>query len=110
MFRLGFGSAIVLCALCRLASGQNVLAYLQSRLIEPLGLTSFRIGRDRAGNPNLPGGALLGARDWSRFGQFVLDQARQGREDNGEFMQLLDPDLLAECFRPGTVNPRYGLT
>lgn len=83
----------------------STMDYLRDRLLKPLGIEVARIGRDRAGNPNLPGGMLLTAREWAKFGQFVLDDgaAADGR-------RLLAPELLAECFRPSSTNPRYGLT
>lgn len=45
------------------------------------------------------------ARHWATFGEFVRNQGRH----NGQ--QLLDPVLLAECFKPTQPqNPAYGLT
>lgn len=87
----------------------TVDAYLKARIIEPLGITSMLIGRDKAGHPNLPGGMLLTARDWAKFGQFVLDRGAITLPD-GTKKQLLREDLLAELFKPSAANPRYGLT
>jgi CubicO group peptidase (beta-lactamase class C family) len=53
---------------------KTTLEYLHARLLEPIGLSSFRVGKDSVGNPNLPGGMILTARDWARFGQFILDK------------------------------------
>lgn len=88
---------------------KTVLAYLHERLLKPIGIEAARIARDRAGNPNLPGGMALTAREWARFGQFVLDGGSVLRPD-GSREQILRPELLAECFVPSKTNPAYGLT
>jgi CubicO group peptidase (beta-lactamase class C family) len=76
------------------------LAYLTRRVFDPLGIrpTQWRRGAD--GNPHLPSGAHLTARDWARFGEFVL------RDGDGR----LDRRALAENFEPSRANPGYGLT
>ncbi len=88
---------------------KTTLDYLQQRLLEPLGIRVARIGRDEAGNPNLPGGMLLTAREWAQFGQFVLDGGSV-RQADGTKQERLKPELLATCFEPSEANPRYGLT
>jgi CubicO group peptidase (beta-lactamase class C family) len=88
---------------------KTVLAYLHERLLKPVGIEVARIGRDRAGNPNLPGGMALTAREWARFGQFVLDGGSVLKPD-GTREQILRPELLGECFVPSKTNPAYGLT
>jgi CubicO group peptidase (beta-lactamase class C family) len=91
----------------------NVHEYYQKKICEPLGIT-FRVGKDRAGNPKLPGGAVLSAREWAAFGQFVLlngaKDAPASDHKPASRLQLLKPDLLAECFKPSSANPAYGLT
>lgn len=87
----------------------STLDYLQERVLEPIGIEAARIGRDRAGNPNLPGGMMLTARNWSRLGQFVLDGGSV-RQSDGTMRNLLKPELLQECFVPCPKNRRYGLT
>lgn len=89
--------------------GKTTLDYLRDRLLKPIGINIARIGRDRAGNPNLPGGMLLTAREWARFGQFVLDDGSI-RKPDGTLERLLDPELLAHCFEPSACNAGYGLT
>lgn len=88
---------------------KTTLDYLQKRILEPVGINAARIGRDRAGNPNLPGGMLLTAREWSKFGQFVLDDGSV-RQPDGSTKNLLKPELLKQCFEPSKANPSYGLT
>lgn len=76
------------------------LAYLRRRVFEPLRIvpTYWRRGDD--GQPLLPSGAGFTARDWARFGWFVVRQG-EGR---------LDAAALAQCFVGSAVNPGYGLS
>lgn len=97
----------------KLAAGtqpqKSTMAYLTERVFRPIGIEVARIGRDRAGNPNLPGGAMLTAREWAKFGQFVLRGGSVAGPD-GKPLNLLRPELLAECFKPSKANASYGLT
>lgn len=90
---------------------KTTLDYLRLRLLEPIGISVARIGRDRAGNPNLPGGMLLTAREWARFGQLVVDEGKlRPSPQEAPAKPLLKPDLLAQCFEPSAANSSYGLT
>jgi CubicO group peptidase (beta-lactamase class C family) len=77
--------------------------YLNRRVLAPIGVT-VRWMKLSDGNPNLPGGALMTARDWATFGEFI----RQGGAWNGT--QIIDEKILNECFTPGKASPNYGLT
>ncbi|MBC7869597.1 MAG: hypothetical protein H7Y09_02055, partial [Chitinophagaceae bacterium] len=83
---------------------EDVVDYLSRRVLDPIGLEVGRWERDAAGNPNLAAGASLTARNWAKFGQLIL----QGGMWNNE--QLLQTDLLNECFIGSNANPHYGLT
>ena len=84
--------------------GEGVLAYLERRVFNPIRMQVGRWARDSAGNPNLPGGAFLTAREWSKFGRLLRDGGRwEGR-------QVIRADLLRECIRPSAANSAYGLT
>ena len=84
--------------------GETVEGYLQRRLLHPLGLTANSWRKDAAGQPHLPSGAALTAREWAKFGQLVLNRgAWDGR-------QLISEKLLAECFHGTPAHPTYGLT
>jgi len=84
--------------------GESVEGYLKRRLLDPIGLKPSFWRKDANGNPNLPSGALLTAREWAKFGLFVLNQ---GTWDG---QQLVSEKLLAECFRGTKAHPTYGLT
>jgi CubicO group peptidase (beta-lactamase class C family) len=84
----------------RRRTGADPVAYLQRRVLDPLGIrpTAWRRGRD--GNPLMPQGAAFTARDWARFGWFVL----RGGEG------LVDANALDQCFQASRANPGYGLS
>jgi CubicO group peptidase (beta-lactamase class C family) len=75
------------------------VAWLQSRVLDGIGVTVDRWRRGADGMPLLPQGAALTARDWARFGQWVLDGGKG-----------VDAAALSACFEGSTANPGYGLT
>lgn len=81
----------------------DVLAFMDERLLRPAGVTHGP-WRRQAGQPNMPSGARFDARNWARFGAFVQGGCRvEGRV-------IVDAHALADCFRPTPANPGYGLT
>jgi len=76
------------------------LEFLTQRVFGPLGISPTHWRRGRDGNPHMPSGAGFTARDWARFGWFVV------REGEGR----VDRHALAECFQPSRANPGYGLS
>jgi CubicO group peptidase (beta-lactamase class C family) len=82
------------------ANDETVASYLERRILEPLGIKPARWRSLAPGQPNLPSGAALTARDWARFGEAIRLDARG----------LLPPGRMAECFRGTAANPGYGLT
>ncbi|MCU0724089.1 MAG: serine hydrolase [Planctomycetes bacterium] len=84
--------------------GESPVDYLKRRVFAPIGLefASWRKGSD--GNPHMPSGAQLTARDWAKFGEFVrLGGTWEGKE-------VVRKELLDPCFVGSKVNPVYGLT
>ncbi len=80
------------------------LEYLTRRIFKPIGLEYAFWRRGEDGNPHLPSGAFLTARNWARFGELV----RTGGLWQGQ--QIVDASLLEKCFEPSKINPIYGLT
>ena len=80
------------------------LAYLQDRVLDPIGMDIADWRRDADGMPNLPSGVWLTAREWAKFGEFL----RQGGSWNGT--TLIDAKTLTECLQGSEANPGYGLT
>lgn len=89
-------------------------AYAKLRILDPLGIQVGRWGKDAQGNVNIPGGMMLTARNWAKFGQFVLDKGTIQKGASAESQQpsvrLLKEELLMECFKPSGTNKSYGLT
>ena len=85
--------------------------YLSERLLKPIGLdlSVARFAPDGKGQPNLPGGGHLTAREWAKFGEFVRNEGAVIAAD-GSKTQVLKPELLAKCFEGSRPNPAYGLT
>lgn len=82
---------------------ETVMDYLQRRIFEPIGL-KYADWTMRDGQPNLPSGAYLSAREWLKFGQFL----KNGGKWNGK--QLVAKKLLDELVTGSKINPNYGLT
>ncbi|MBI5368967.1 MAG: serine hydrolase [Planctomycetes bacterium] len=86
------------------AKKENAVDYLRRRVLDPIDcrVAIWRCGAD--GNPQLPSGAFLTAREWAKFGQWLLQRGRWGDR------QLVAWEQLAECLKPGAVNRAYGLS
>ena len=79
---------------------ETVMSYLETKILRPLEITPARWRKDADGQPNLPSGAALTARDWAKFGEAVRLDATG----------VLPPGKIAECFRGTNANPGYGLS
>lgn len=88
------------------AAGQpaDPYLYLKRRILDPLGMGGVVWRRTPAGDPMMPQGAVMTAREWARFGEFV----RAGGKAGGK--QLVDPATFRQLFQSSTANPAYGLT
>ncbi len=83
---------------------ESVEAYLHRRVLEPIGMKVGFWRKDVDGNINLPAGAFLTPREWVKFGELV----RQGGKWNEQ--EIVPASILAECFKPSTAQPAYGMT
>lgn len=83
---------------------KDPLQYLRARILTPLKIKPKNWDKDDDGNPVLSMGADITAREWARFGLFVL----QGGTWNGK--QLVDRATLAETLKGSQANRAYGLT
>lgn len=82
---------------------KDFVAYLKLKVLEPIGCKYTSWLRDYKGNPALPYGAYLTAREWAKFGLLVLNRgAWQGE-------QIVPLEHFDECFRGSEANGRYGL-
>lgn len=88
----------------KLASkNETVGSYMKRKILDPLGIKVAN-WNSQNGEPNLPSGASLTAREWLKYGIFLKNGgAWQGR-------QLISKKSLAECLKGSAANPNYGLT
>jgi CubicO group peptidase (beta-lactamase class C family) len=82
---------------------ESVMDYLKRRILDPIGLKVAQ-WNTQEGQPNLPSGAYLTAREWVKFGLFL----KNGGKWNGK--QLIKKSLLDELYIGSKANPNYGLT
>jgi CubicO group peptidase (beta-lactamase class C family) len=83
---------------------ETVGRYLQRRLLVPIGM---QVGFWRGllqGQPQLPHGAYLTAREWAKVGEFVRNNGRVGTR------QVIRADLMPLLAEGTAANPMYGLT
>lgn len=85
------------------ARKQTPLDYLKQRILDPIGVKVSDWVHDASGNPHIPNGAHLTARNWSKYGQWLL----QGGEWDGK--QIIAKELLDELVKPSEANPGHGL-
>src|SRR5437773_6386905 len=81
-----------------------ITAYVESRVLNRLGLRHLNYKKDARGNPLLATGCELIAREWARLGELVLGQG------NYHGRRIVSADLLREAFAGSPANPSYGLT
>ncbi len=78
--------------------------YLDRRVLAPLGVKVEWRMKCGDGKPQLAGGAAMNARDWATFGEMIRRGGVHGSA------RILPADLVAQLFRPSSVNPAYGMT
>lgn len=83
---------------------QSALEYLDERILKPCGIEYGRWREDKFGNPHLPSGAALTARDWAKLGQMIVNN---GKVDG---KRVLKKKSINQCFKGTEENPLYGLT
>src|SRR5205085_3986836 len=88
----------------RKLNGRSTISYIQENVLAPLGLTSLEFKKDGRGNPLPASGFELSAREWARFGEFVLGRGTY----HGH--QIVPAGLLNQAFIGSNANPSYGLT
>jgi CubicO group peptidase (beta-lactamase class C family) len=81
---------------------QNPLEYLDSILLEPIGLEYDSWIHDNAGNPHLPNGCYITPRNWIKFGQLILQKGIWN--DSG----IVDSNLVNDLFLADGPNPGHG--
>ena len=82
---------------------QTPLDYLKQRILDPIGVKTGEWVHDASGNPHIPNGAHLTAREWAKYGQWLL----QFGEWEGK--QIVRKDLIEQLVVPSAANPGHGL-
>ncbi len=83
---------------------ESVETYLHRRVLDPIGLKVGFWRKDADGNINLPSGAFLTPREWVKFGELVR------LEGKWRDKEIVPGSILAECFKPSTAQPAYGMS
>ena len=82
---------------------KDFVGYLKDRILKPIDCDFSRWLRDSKGNPALPYGAYMTAREWAKFGLLVLNGGKY------EDKQIVPTKHFDECFEGSKANPTYGL-
>ena len=85
------------------AKNEALMAYLKRRILTPIGL-NVAFWREIGGQPLLPQGASLTAREWAKFGLFL----KNGGKWNGK--QIVARKLLDQLVVGSKANAAYGIT
>jgi len=94
VFNYSGGSATVIAALLRKATGQTVDTLADTDLFEPLGITDVQWDYSLRGDPRSSGGLEMHPRDLAKIGQLVLDHGVwQGK-------QVVPADWIAAATAP----------
>lgn len=83
--------------------GGDALAYLRSRVLDPIGARIADWDRDARGHPIFSRGSDFSAVEWVKFGRLIAQRGTWGNR------KILDPALIQQMLTPSPANPRYGL-
>lgn len=84
--------------------GQSSLDYLREQVLEPIGMKTATWRMTKEGDPHIPSGAFVTAREWVKFGELL----RLGGVWNSK--SIIRRELLHELIQPSEANRRYGIT
>jgi CubicO group peptidase (beta-lactamase class C family) len=85
------------------ASGEPMDAYIQRRLLDPIGASAGPWHRDASGNPYAMAGLSLDARGLAAIGQLVLQRGRVGDQ------QIVPEAYIETMLSPSPRDPSMGL-
>jgi len=75
------GTAVILSRIAQESAGEDLIGFINARLFGPLRITSATIESDEHGTPVGSSYMYATARDWARYGQFLLqDGIWQGQD------------------------------
>jgi len=82
---------------------ETVEAYMQRKILEPIGCEPALWRKDEAGQLRLPSGAAFTALEWAAFGLLMVNRGKHGDR------QIISEAALAECWTGSKAKPNYGL-
>jgi len=88
----------------RKLNGRAITDYMESRVMNRLGLGRLNYKKDALENPLLATGFELTAREWARLGELILGRG------NYHGRQVVPADLVRAAVSGSKANPSYGLT
>jgi hypothetical protein len=80
----------------------NPLQYLESEIFDSIGFNYQTWVHDSTGNPHIPNGCYATARNWAKYGQFMLQKGRWGTS------QIIDSTLVKNMYVATGPNPGHG--
>ena len=83
---------------------QTSLDFLREKVLDPIGMKTGTWRLTKYGDPHMPSGAFVTAREWAKFGELLRRGGRWGDK------QIVNRDLLAELIKGSDANPAYGIT
>ncbi len=81
----------------------NPLQYLESKVLQKIGVTYSNWVHDAAGNPHIPNGCYITASNWIKFGQFLLQNGKWNNQ------QIIQEDLVKELYTYKGANSGHGV-
>ncbi len=93
----------LLAGIIERASGEPMDAYIQRRLLDPLGVSAGPWHRDPSGNPYAMAGLTLDARGLAAIGQLVLQRGRAGDQ------QIVPDSYVETMLGASRLDPSSGL-
>lgn len=102
--RFTYGAAHwdLFAALLKARLGEDPIAYLERRLLVPIGMTWSHWKPDGEGQRFLGFGMVTSPRSWARYGMLLRD----GGVIDGK--RYLEAERVADCWRGSTANPAFG--
>lgn len=102
-FRYAASPFVMFSLMLRRAVGEDPVAYLEHRILAPIGAAQTGWLRDPTGHAWWSFGAYTTARSWARFGMLL--------RDDGVFrgQRILPAGALGACFTGTQAMPAYGL-
>jgi CubicO group peptidase (beta-lactamase class C family) len=102
-FTYGAAHSDLFAAIIREKVGEDPIAYLERRLLTPIGVTYSYWKPDGIGQRFLAFGLVTSPQSWARYGMLLRDGGvYEGR-------RYLPAEAVAECWRGSNANPAYGL-